>query len=296
MACMRKLLLALLTLLAVTGAAAACGDDDDGDGNAAVRPAAATVDRFDGTTAYEWVRLQLNYGPRPAGSKASRKLAKRLLISLPNGAYQSVPGGLRNVIGKVPGKDPKRVVVVGAHYDTKDIPDFVGAIDGGSGTAVTMQLATTLKPRTVRPTVVFILFDGEESPAGTPDSQFRKYGLRGSKVAAAKYKRAEAMILLDFVGNRNARFPREDFSDEKLWAKLRGAAGKVGVGKYFPNDTFGGIEDDHLPFIKQGVPAIDLIDFRDFPCWHKTCDDMTLVSQASLDATGEAVRQLLATL
>ncbi len=140
--------------------------------------------------------------PRPAGSKASRRLAKRLRDALPNGRYQSVPGGLRNVIGTAPGRDPKRLVVVGAHYDTKDIPDFVGAIDGASGTAVVTQLARTIKPRTVRPTLVFVLFDGEESPAGTPDSQFERYGLRGSKVAARTYRRAESMILLDFVGEK----------------------------------------------------------------------------------------------
>ena len=68
------------------------------------------------------------------------------------------------MIGTVPGRDPSRTVVVGAHYDTKDIPGFVGANDGASGVAVVVELARTLTPRTLRPTVVFILFDGEESP------------------------------------------------------------------------------------------------------------------------------------
>jgi hypothetical protein len=40
------------------------------------------------------------------------------------------------------------------------------------------------------------------------------------------------------------------------------------------------------------VPSIDLIDF-DFPCWHKTCDDLPVISERSLDATGEAVYELL---
>ena len=53
--------------------------------------------------------------------------------------------------------------------------------------------------------------------------------------------------------------------------------------------------DDHVPFIRAGVPAIDLIDF-DFPCWHRTCDDLTAVSPRSLDAVGETMMAFLAEL
>ena len=41
-----------------------------------------------------------------------------------------MPGGLENIIARVPGRDRRDVVVVGAHYDTKDIPEFLGANDG----------------------------------------------------------------------------------------------------------------------------------------------------------------------
>ena len=51
---------------------------------------------------------------------------------------------------------------------------------------------------------------------------------------------------------------------------------------------FAGVSDDHIPFLQQGVPSIDLIDF-DFPCWHRRCDDLSAVSERSLDASGEAV-------
>ena len=46
--------------------------------------------------------------------------------------------------------------------------------------------------------------------------------------------------------------------------------------------------DDHLPFLRRACPAIDLIDF-DFPCWHRACDDMSAVSERSVDAVGETV-------
>ncbi len=288
----RRAVAALSALACGAALAAGCGGDD-GSASAAERVPPAKVDRFDAKAAYELVHEQVELGPRPAGSKPSRVLAERLRRMLPNGRFQPVGGGLRNVVGRVPGSNPKRVVIVGAHYDTKEIPGFLGAVDGGSGTAVVAQLAKTIKPRQLRPTVVFLMFDGEEAPAGKPDDQFARYGLRGSKAAAPRYKHAEAMILLDFVGNKGLRIPREDYSDKGLWRKLRAAARAVGVGKVFPAaDLGGGIQDDHLPFIEQGVPSIDLIDF-DFPCWHRTCDDLSKVSARSLDASGETVYELL---
>jgi hypothetical protein len=290
-----RLAAASAAALAATAIALGCGGDDEAERTQA-KPAASTgAGRFDGAAALRWVQRQVDLGPRPAGSAPSRKLAKQLRGALPKGRYQSVPGGLRNVIGTVPGRDPKRVVVVGAHYDTKDIPDFVGAVDGGSGTAVVTQLARTIKPRQVRPTLVFILFDGEEAPRGVPDSQFERYGLRGSKVAARTYRNAEAMILLDFVGEKDLSIPHEENSDRKLWKKLRAAAATAGTLKHFPADRWPPVSDDHVPFIRQGVPSIDLIDF-DFACWHKTCDDMSQIAESSLDATGETVVRLLATL
>jgi hypothetical protein len=272
------------TGLAAVALAAGCGGDEP----------SGPADRFDGAAAMRWVRTQVAYGPRPAGSRASRRLAERLRAALPGGRFQPVPGGLRNVIGSVPGRDPKRVLVVGAHYDTKDLPGFVGAIDSGSGTAVAVQLARTLRPRQARPTVVFALFDGEESPRGTPDDEatFQRYGLRGSKVAARSLRGAEAMVLLDFVGNRRLSLPREPLSDARLWARLRAAARRAGAGWAFPPRTQRPVSDDHVPFGRAGVPSVDLIDF-DFPCWHRRCDDLSQVSERSLDATGESVLELI---
>jgi glutaminyl-peptide cyclotransferase len=66
----------------------------------------------------------------------------------------------------------------------------------------------------------------------------------------------------------------------------------VGAGRVFPRGTQTAIIDDHVPFLQEGVPAIDLIDF-DFPCWHRTCDNLSAVSERSVDAVGETVYELL---
>jgi hypothetical protein len=249
--------------------------------------------RFDADGAMHWVRVQLHYGPRPAGSPASRALAQRLRSALSHSAFQAVPGGLRNIVARVPGRDPHDLVVVGAHYDTKDIPGFVGANDGAAGTAMVVELARHLRPHTLRATVLFALFDGEESPAGTPDSDFEQAGLRGSKTAADAYgDAASAMILLDFVGIPHLKIPRERSSDVGLWAELRAAARPVGAEAAFPPAVGPEILDDQTPFEAVGVPSIDLIDF-DYPCFHMLCDDLHHVSRLSLDEAGETVSGLL---
>jgi hypothetical protein len=261
-------------------------DGGEADGSPA---AAARVDRFDGAAAFRLLRRQVEIGPRPAGSPESRRLTRLLKRIIPRGRYQEVPGGLRNVIGTVRGREPG-YVVVGAHYDTKDIPGFVGANDGASGTAVVAQLARTI--RRPRHTIQFIFFDGEEAPRGVPDHEFERYGLRGSKVAAPAFSDARAMVLLDFVGDKHLAIRRESYSNPRLWRRLRAAARRVGAIRVFPAGGQGGVLDDHLPFVRRGVPSIDLIDF-DFPCWHRRCDDMSAVSQRSVDAVGETVYELL---
>jgi hypothetical protein len=282
---------AFVALVATDNVPFLAGDGANGPGASAPRERAG---HFDSRAAWSLLREQVRLGPRPAGSSASRRLARRLRRLLPHGRYQAVPGGLRNVVGVVPGRTP-RIVVVGAHYDTKDVPGFVGANDGAAGTATVAQLARTVRPGELRPTVVFVLFDGEESPRGTPDAEFEREGLRGSRVAARRFHDARAMVLLDLVGDRRLRVPREASSDPGLWAALRRMAHRAGAARAFPAATRGAILDDHVPFLERGVPAIDLIDF-DFPCFHRRCDDLSAVSERSIDDVGETVLRLLATL
>jgi len=79
--------------------------DSEADGRPS-RPAAVHADRFDGAAAFRLLRRQVELGPRPAGSPESRRLARLLKRIVPRGRYQEVPGGLRNVIGTVRGREP----------------------------------------------------------------------------------------------------------------------------------------------------------------------------------------------
>jgi glutaminyl-peptide cyclotransferase len=265
------------------------------------RPPAPRADRVDENRAFALLRRQVELGPRPAGSPASRRLAERLRRLLPNGRLEAIPDRgpdgrpLVNVVGAVQGRHPVRLVIVGAHYDTKDLPGFVGANDGAGGTAAVVELARSIRPRQLRPTVIFVLFDGEESPPDAPEDDVERYGLRGSHAAAREYPGAAATVVLDFVADRDLSIPRERNSSSALWEELRSAAARVGVGCAFPDRSRAAISDDHLPFLEAGVPAISVIDF-DFPCWHEPCDDLSAVSKRSLDAVVEATYELIARL
>jgi hypothetical protein len=288
---------------AVAGFPLIGGGGDGAPATTEQRPAAPTggrgaVDRFDARAAYALAADQVRAGQRPAGSPQLRRLAEQLRRRLPGGRFEVVAGWprLRNVVGTLPGTRP--AVVIGAHYDTLVKPrGAVGANNGAAGTAIVVQLARDLR-RVKRPAgapeVRFVLFDGEEPAAGLPEEQsdFYAAGLRGSRSYAARHARTtRAMLLLDYVGNRGLRLPREGSSDPTLWSRVRDAATKAGAGAVFPDLTETAIIDDHTPFLRAGVPAVDLIDWR-YP-GHTTADTLDKLSVRSMDAVGETLAQLL---
>jgi glutaminyl-peptide cyclotransferase len=247
-------------------------------------------------------------GQRPAGSPQLRRLATELRPLLPDGRFEPVPAqpGLRNIVGTLPGRRPG--IVVGAHYDTLVKPKgFVGANNGAAGTAVVIEAARALAEgerkegagaegdagggaREVR----FVLFDGEEPAAGLPEesADFYHSGLRGSRAYVAAHPgRTGAMVLLDYVGNKGLRLPREGSSNLALWAQLRSAARSVGARRFFPPYSGETIVDDHTPFLRAGVPAVDMIDWS-YP-GHDLSDGIDKLSRQSLDAVGETVVELV---
>ena len=247
---------------------------------------------FDGRYAYALTKLQLSFGPRPAGSTAQRAAAARLVKLLPHGHFEAVPGGLRNIVGSLPGKLP--AIVVAAHYDTTPVPGYLGANNSAAGVGAVIAIARALRsdpPRPGQAAVRFLLTDGEEAPAGFTD--FYSEGLRGSKAYAARHaQETREVVVLDFVAQQDVQLPREASSHRALWSRLRGAAARTGTLAVFPPASQQVILDDHTPFLRAGIPAVDLIDF-DYPCWQKVCDDLSQISQESLTKVGSAVLELV---
>jgi peptidase M28-like protein len=267
------------------------GADSSARTPAAPVPAARTSG-FDARRAFATIRRELSYGQRPAGSPQLRRLARVLRRELPRGRFEAVPGhpGLRNVVGSLPGRLP--AIVIGAHYDSEFHPrGFVGANDSAAGTAAVIELARDLR-RSRAPggrAVRFVLFDGEEEGPGCPNSRFYGCALRGSKAyVAAHWPEVGAMLLLDYVANRGLRLARERSSDRALWARVRAAARRAGVGAVFPPGEQVEILDDHTPFLRAGIPAVDFIDFS-YRYADGVRDTLDKLSPASLDAVGETV-------
>lgn len=280
--------------------AAACAAALAGCSSSSSSETAATApvgDRFDADGAWALVRDQVAYGQRPAGSPQLQQLADELRPQLPDGRFEPVPGepGLRNIVGTLPGSLPG--IVIGAHYDTLVKPKgFVGANNGAAGTAVVIEAARALeavaRPEG-SPQIRFVLFDGEEPAAGLPEEarNFYRAGLRGSRAYVAAHPgETSAMILLDYVGNKGLRLPREATSSQGLWRQLVAAAQMVGAQDVFPAGPGPALFDDHTPFLRAGVSAIDLIDWT-YP-GHSLSDGLDKLSRVSLDAVGETVVQL----
>lgn len=254
--------------------------------------------RFDADRAWRSVERQVSFGQRPAGSPQLRKLATELRPLLPDGRFEPIPGepGLRNVVGTLPGRRPG--IVIGAHYDTLVKPrGFVGANNGAAGTAVVIEIARALRqnsrdvsdPREIR----FVLFDGEEPPNSLPEEtgDFYSIGLRGSRAYVATHPdRTAAMILLDYVGNRDLHLPREATSHKGLWSRVLSAAEEVDASRFFSAAQGAAIDDDHSPFLRSGVPAVDLIDWS-YP-GHSLQDGLDKLSRESLDGVGETILKL----
>jgi len=247
---------------------------------------------------------QVAVGQRPAGSPQLQQLAEKLRAQLPGGKFEPFPSsgpqrGLRNIVGVIPGTVPGPAILIGAHYDTEYHPKgFVGANDSAAGTAAVIELARTLPDQlpASHPEIRFALFDGEEEQPGCRDRDFEFCALRGSRAYEAAHRgEIGQMILLDYIANKGARIPREQNSNQAMWANLREAASEVGATETFPPGEGASVIDDHFPFLLAGVPSIDLIDFS-YPYADTVQDTPDKLDAAVLDDVGETVAELVVSL
>ena len=263
-------------------------------------------DRFDGRRAYAHVEALCEFGPRPVGSAANRKAASYIESTLVEyGWHVEVQEfafrgeSLQNVIGRK-GEGP--IIIIGAHFDTRPLADndptdrskpVMGANDGGSGTAVLLELARVLgSSATDQAEVWLAFFDGEDR--GNIDDWPWSVGAShvADDVAGHREKRPEYVLILDMIGDTDQRIYYEWSSVLWLQEKLWGIAEKLGHREHFIPQHRYRIIDDHSPFLHWGIPAAVVIDF-DYPYWHTRSDTIDQVSADSLQRVGETVEALL---
>jgi Zn-dependent M28 family amino/carboxypeptidase len=281
--------LALLTLVGVLGASAVH----------------AQTPAFDSSKAWEHLRQQLNIGPRPSGSPANAKTRDYIKAQLTalgikpveqpfEGATPLGPVKIVNIIGTIPGKSPERIILA-SHFDTKLFKNmrFVGASDGASSTAALLELARVLKTRKDLPFTYELLFlDGEEAVIewqGTDNTYGSRFYVDNAKKTGS-LKSIKAFILLDMIGDRNLTIRRESNSARWLTDIVWGTAKKLGHRTFMDEETT--VEDDHIPFVKAGVPSLDIIDL-DYAQWHTAADTIEAVAAGSLQIVGDTLLQSL---
>lgn len=265
-------------------------------------PAAAP--RFDSSRAWTHLRQIVDIGPRPAGSPAieqTRQYIRTQLQPLVTGGVtltqdawtDSTPAGrlpMVNLMFTIPGQSRDRIIIAG-HYDTKRFRDFrfVGANDGGSSAAFLLEMARILAVRRNPLTIELLFLDGEEA-VGEWQGTDHTYGSRRYVNLArteGRLNSLKAMILVDMIGDVDLRLKRDTNSTPWLTDAIWDAARGRGLQQYFVRDETA-IEDDHLPFLEAGIPAVDIIDLE-FDAWHTPYDTIDAVSARSLQVVGDAL-------
>ena len=264
---------------------------------------------FNGAKALDYARQFVSIGPRWPTSQNHLKAEAFLRDHFKHDQLEedaftaSTPIGpvdMRNFIVRFPGKKDGAIVLA-THYETnywlKDI-NYVGANDGGSTTGLLLAIADQLRAETAAGrkldgySVWLVFDDGEESIGSTWTDSDSLYGTRH---LAAKWARdgtlpkIKAFILADMIGDKDLDIQRETQSTDWLVALVRQAAKKFGYEKYFFKQDMD-VADDHVPFVKRGVPSIDIIDLNYGPnnSYHHTAQDtMDKISAHSLTIDGD---------
>ena len=267
-----------------------------------MRAAPANIwEEFSGEKAFAHVQRLVDFGPRPAGSKALEKSRDYIEDQLRRSGWQvtrqafsdDTPRGKIQFVNLIAqfsgqGKAASPLFLLCSHYDTKmfDAIRFVGANDGGSSTGLLLELARVIgqHPNLARK-IELVFFDGEEAV-----EQFSQTdGLYGSRYFARQLQSGGAKqfrggLLFDMVGDRSLGITLPSNSPAEMARDIFAAAEALKLRNYF---TYLGRDliDDHAPLNAIGIPTLDIIDF-DYPWWHTADDTIDKVSAQSLRIVG----------
>jgi len=267
---------------------------------------------FNGERAMEHVRKQVEFGPRPPGSSELEKTREHIVRELEsygltvwtNEFAASTPVGEKkmiNITAEIPGES-KDVVILSSHYETKFYKDmhFVGANDPGASVGTLIELGRVLSSNGWKRKFTYwlVFFDGEESfcegwdDCGKPGEPDNTYGSR-HYVSELQNKnqldRVRALILLDMMGYRDLELGRDTMSTKWLQDIIWQTARDLGHSSVFVERPEGVGGDDHEPFLRAGIDAVDIIQLNSYPYWHKPDDTLDKVSARSMKIVGDVV-------
>lgn len=268
---------------------------------------------FDGDRAMQYTKDIVKFGPRPLGSSNHKKVEDYLDARLKGDQVEDdvftadTPVGkfpVHNIVAKYPGtKDG--IIIVASHFDTNyPLRDtsYVGANDGASSSALLLELANQLRGKTRDGYSVWLVWDDAEE-AMKPDTEmpFMDDSLYGITHLAEKWqadgtlKKVKAFLLADMIGDADLEVERDSNSTPWLEGVVYEAATRLGYQSHFFTRN-NQVSDDHLPFVKRGVPSADLIDFTygyNNVFWHTPQDTVDKLSPKSLQIVGSVVLETI---
>lgn len=322
-----RIVLSLLALMVASTLACSKGSSAAPPDNATVasaatpsQPPATAADaapsgplpHIDSKRTFQYIKEIVAFGPRPIGSDNHKKLENYITAHLKGDQVEddaftadTVEGKfpVRNIIAKYPGTKDGIIVILG-HYDT-NYPlrktGFVGANDGGSSTAILLEYANHLRGKKRDGYSVWLVWtDGEEAVRQWTETD----SLYGTRHLAEKWekdgtlKKIKALLVMDMIGDADLNIDRDTNSTPWLTDLVYEAAERSGVQSHFYARA-GAMEDDHIPFVKRGVPSMDVIDLDygyDNVFHHTPQDTLDKLSPRSLEIVGnttlEAIRML----
>lgn len=313
-------------------ACASCGINNKSTAQNTEESAVVKAPDFDADSAYNYVKAQVDFGPRVPNTKEHVACGEYLAGKLASfgatvtnqyadlTAYDGTLLKGRNIIGSFNPETKKRVLLC-AHWDTRPWADndkdeskhhtpILGANDGASGVGALLEIARQLGKKTPSIGVDIIFFDAEDY--GTPEFYKGEHKEESwclgtqywAKTPHVEGYNARFGILLDMVGGKGATFYKEAYSSQfaastvkKVWNK----AASMGYNSYFINEDGGFVTDDHL-FVNRiaQIPCIDIIP-TDLSSqeggfgafWHTMDDNMNIIDRSTLKAVGQTVLEVV---
>lgn len=300
--------------------ACSAGSKNSGSDSAEIAETASQAVTFSPDSAYSYVERQVEFGPRINNTDAHKRTAEWLESELKRHGAQVALQQMKltdfdgktldavNIIGQYNPDAGERLLLV-AHWDTRPWADadpdpanhdkpVTGANDGASGVGVILELARLMGQNNPGRGVDILFVDAEDRGSHEDEDS---WALGAQYFVQHPFKenyRPDEVILLDMVGGPRARFHFELFSAQnapELLQKIWTIAEEAGYGNYFVRQPGGAINDDHIHFLADGIPAIDIIEFDPDSethfnaAWHTTRDDMTNIDRNTLGAVGQTV-------
>ena len=214
-------------------------------------------------------------------------------VVIPEGARRKGTTTGANLLARRPGTEPGELWLA-THYDTYDMPGFVGANDAGSSTALLLELGRQLggEGRREGMTLVLAFFDGEEKfpPLAWHDDTNSTFGSRHEAQRLKEDERVsevKAFVLFDLIGDADLGLLFERSTDRRIQHIFERTAHALGDKQLFVGTQE--IKDDHIHFRRLGIPVAVLIDFNYGPAnsyWHTQQDALEHVSAESLGRVG----------